>query len=127
LKGCETPCWIEPLFNNAHNDCCYNHRRYTTLVLAPTFRQLEGYDVATFSQGNCPECSPLSCNHLATESAVNTHCLIASLDDAKTHLEDGQFNDSEPGPYRIIAVYTMDEITEQSVQPEATDDAVSNR
>ena len=69
--------------------------------------QLEGYDVTTFSLGTKPECSPLSCNSLATEVTVNRRCLFESFEKAKLSLEMGKFDESEPGPFRIIAVYTL--------------------
>lgn len=81
----------------------------STNVMIPGASKLEGYDVVTFSQGNLPECSPLSCNHLAGQLAVNRHCLIDSFEDAKGHVLSGQFNNAEPGPFRIIAVYTVEE------------------
>ncbi|MSP38502.1 MAG: hypothetical protein EXR70_08435 [Deltaproteobacteria bacterium] len=81
---------------------------FPTNVTQPTDVQLEGFDVATFSCGNSAECSPLSCNGLGAEIAVNSHCLIPSFDDAKRFLEEGKFDNSEPGPFRIFAVYCVD-------------------
>ena len=78
---------------------------FSTEVSAPSVRSLVGFDVATFSQGNAAECSPLSCNHLASEIEVNQHCLLNSWQEGKTHLDGGRFDDTEPGPFRIIAVY----------------------
>jgi hypothetical protein len=72
-------------------------------------RRLEGYDVVTFSVQTSPECSPLSCNNLAEGIRVNPHCLLSTFDEAKGHLEAGLFDGSEPGPYRIFAVYTIPE------------------
>ena len=63
-----------------------------------------GFDVVTYSLQNAPECSPLSCNYLASKMRVNEHCLIDKLDDAVKHLENGLFDNSEPGPFRIIEV-----------------------
>jgi hypothetical protein len=80
---------------------------FTTNVLVPKHKYLEGYDVVTFSCGNSPECSPLSCNSLATEIQTNQHCLLDSFDEAQQYLESGRFNDSEPGPFRIFAVYSV--------------------
>jgi hypothetical protein len=79
-----------------------------TNVAAPSARQLEGFDVATFSNRNAPECSPLSCNRLAEELETNSHCLFASFEEAEMSLKNGSFNDSEPGPYRIFSVYSVD-------------------
>ena len=79
-----------------------------TNVLAPARKQLEGFDVVTFSAGAGPECSPLSCNYMAEELATNTHCLFATFTEAEAALSRGAFTDAEPGPYRIFAVYSVD-------------------
>lgn len=80
---------------------------FATNVEIPKSARLAGYDVATFSQRNKPECSPLSCNGLAAELTVNPHCLFASFDQARASLEAGKFDNSEPGPLRILAVHTV--------------------
>jgi hypothetical protein len=81
---------------------------FKTNVVVPEKKHLEGYDVVTFSVGTSPECSPLSCNSLANEIKVNRHSLLASLEEAKQSLESGKFKNSEPGPYRIFAVYSLE-------------------
>jgi hypothetical protein len=78
-----------------------------TNVLVPAKKQLRGFDVVTFSTGTAPECSPLSCNSLANELEVNTHCLFSTFEQAKTSLDQNKFTHSEPGPYRIFAVYSV--------------------
>jgi hypothetical protein len=80
---------------------------FPTNVEEPKWAQLEGYDVTTFSVGASPECSPLSCNGLAAKVAANRHCLFESFEQAKQSLEAGKFDSSEPGPFRIFAVYTL--------------------
>lgn len=80
---------------------------FVTEVTKPGEKTLEGYDVVTFSGHTSPECSPLSCNALATELETNEHCLLPSLEKAKEFLDAGKFKNSEPGPYRIFAVYTV--------------------
>ena len=80
---------------------------FQTEIVMPTEKHLHGFDVSTFSCGNKPECSPLSCNYLAKKLAVNSHCLFDTFEDAKDALVRGEFQDSEPGPYRILAVYTL--------------------
>lgn len=80
---------------------------FTTDIEEPALKNLEGYDIVTFSLGNSAECSPLSCNMLSDEIPVNEHCLLFSFDEARKLLEDGKFENSEPGPYRIIAVYSV--------------------
>jgi len=79
-----------------------------TNVILPAKREFQGYDVVTFSVGAKPECSPLSCNHLASKIKTNVHCLLESFEEAKQSLEAGKFDNSEPGPFRIFAVYTID-------------------
>jgi hypothetical protein len=76
-------------------------------VRGPDAKRLEGYDVVTFSCRTSPECSPLSCNGLAARTAANVHCLLESLEQAQRALESGLFDGSEPGPFRILAVYTV--------------------
>lgn len=77
-----------------------------TDVRPPEKKSLQGFDVVCCGHMS-PGCSPLSCNGIANEVAVNRHCLFDSLDQAKQALETGKFEKSEPGPYRIFAVYTM--------------------
>jgi len=84
-------------------------------VLVPIDKHLEGFDVVTFSNKNLPECSPLSCNHLAEEIPTNPHCLPDSFSDAKKYLEDGIFNNSEPGPYRIFSVFSVKSFHEKDL------------
>lgn len=80
---------------------------FRTDVETPASRHLQGFDVVTFFAGNSPECSPLSCNGLAVTIPTNRHCLFDRFDEAKDSLDGGLFVDCEPGPYRIIAVYTV--------------------
>jgi hypothetical protein len=50
---------------------------FPTHVVVPIEKVLEGYDVVSFSGSTGAECSPLSCNSLATEVETNQHCLLA--------------------------------------------------
>jgi hypothetical protein len=81
---------------------------FPTHVVVPTEKALEGYDVVSFSLGISAECSPLSCNSLATEVETNQHCLLTSFERAQNLLEEGKFKNAEPGPYRIFAVYSTE-------------------
>jgi hypothetical protein len=81
---------------------------FPTDVVPPTQKEFHGYDVVTFSVGTNPECSPLSCNSLASEIRTNSHCLLETLKEAKESLESGKFDKSEPGPFRIFSVYTVE-------------------
>ena len=82
---------------------------FITAVELPHEMNLQGFDITSFSVHTSPECSPLSCNSLAEEINVNQHCLLPSFEEAKSLLESGKFENSEPGPYRVIAVYTVGE------------------
>jgi len=77
-------------------------------VTPPARKKLEGFDVVTFFARSSPECSPLSCNSLAEQIPTNAHCLLASFEDAKKNVSQGAFNDSEPGPYRIFSVHSLE-------------------
>ena len=79
---------------------------FETQVSRPDEKTLEGYDVVSFCFGTNPGCSPLSCNSLASEMTTNEHCLLPSFQKAKELLEQDRFAHSEPGPYRIFAVYS---------------------
>jgi len=81
---------------------------FQTKVEKPSRSRLMGFDVTSFSAGSSPECSPLSCNALADGMKVNEHCLFETFEDAKAALESGRFDNSEPGPFRIFAVYVVD-------------------
>lgn len=80
---------------------------FKTEIVLPEVRALDGYDVVTYSAHTSPECSPLSCNALAESIETNRHCLLFSFDRAKELLEQKRFQNSEPGPFRIFAVYTV--------------------
>jgi hypothetical protein len=86
----------------------FEPEEFPTNIIPPTKKEFRGYDVVTFSAGTNPECSPLSCNHLANKIPTNTHCLLESFEDARTSLELGKFVNCEPGPFRIFTVYTID-------------------
>ena len=77
-------------------------------VIPPPSKKLEGFDVVTFFAKSSPECSPLSCNSMADEVPTNAHCLLASFEEAEELLNKGVFHNSEPGPYRIFSVYSVD-------------------
>jgi len=78
-----------------------------TNVLVPSQKTFEGFDVVTFFAHSSPECSPLSCNGMAGEIPTNDHCLLVSFEDAYSKISTGAFNQAEPGPYRIFAVYSV--------------------
>ena len=81
---------------------------FSTNIIVPAEREFHGYDVVSFSVGTNPECSPLSCNHLASKIKTNSHCLLETFEEATESLESGGFEKSEPGPFRIFAVYTVE-------------------
>lgn len=79
-----------------------------TNAVPPQNKHLDGFDLVSFSTGNAPECSPLSCNGLGETLKVNSHCLLPTLEEAKYALDTGAISEAEPGPYRIFAVYSVD-------------------
>ena len=81
---------------------------FPTEVVQPPRKQLEGFDVVTFCAGTSPECSPLSCNSLASALRTNQHCLFVSFDEAQTNINNGGFTRCEPGPYPIFSVHSVD-------------------
>lgn len=65
-----------------------------------------GYDIVNTSFGGWFDCSPLSCNSIADEQAVNEHCLVG---DVEVAMQLGSaFADEaarvEPGPYHVVEV-----------------------
>jgi hypothetical protein len=81
---------------------------FPTNIIPPSRKQLEGFDVVNFAGRTSPECSPLSCNYLVKEINTNAHCLFATFDEAKKNVSEGAFNESEPAPYRIFSVNSVD-------------------
>ena len=80
---------------------------FVTDIQAPSGKVFEGFDVVSFYALSAPECSPLSCNHMAESIPVNAHCLLANFEEAKQLLESNAFKGCEPGPYRIFSVYSF--------------------
>jgi hypothetical protein len=79
---------------------------YETHVQIPSTKHLEGFDVVTFCDGPNSH-SPLSCNGIAKEIRTNQHCLFQTIDEALAALTKGAFDEAEPGPYRIYAIYSV--------------------
>jgi len=52
----------------------------------------------------CLECSPLSCNYMASEMPVNEHCLFPTLDDAIAGAMRFAIEQPEPGDYYVVEV-----------------------
>ena len=80
---------------------------FRTAVTVPAAKTLHGYDVVAYTSGWFPECSPLSCNAVAKDVQTNRFCLLDDIDAARADLEAGVFDNSEPGPFRLVAVYTV--------------------
>ncbi len=73
--------------------------------LDPSFQRL-GFDAVSKSMeaGLSFECSPLSCCDLATEGAVNEHCLIESLEAAVVAARRFSLEEPDLGPYYVAEV-----------------------
>src|SRR5262245_26928289 len=80
---------------------------FPTKVNVPEAKVWERYDVVTSAAQTSPECSSLSCCALASEVHTNAHCLLDSFEQARSLLENRTFDTSEPGPYRVFAVYSV--------------------
>ena len=89
--------------------CPYERdRSFITNIRTPEKKILAGFDVVNSVTRTGPECSPLSCNSFANEIRTNSHCLLPDFETPKHLIETGRFKDSEPGPYRIFAVYSLE-------------------
>jgi hypothetical protein len=63
-----------------------------------------GFDVVSRSVGMAFECSPLSCNGMATQFEVNEHCLVTSPEGAVEVARWCAGEEPEPGPYVVVQV-----------------------
>ena len=82
------------------------HIGYDAAVHETEYMRREGYvpeEDSTLSFG----CSPLSCNYMAEEYAVNRYCLVDDLDTALTMARDFATGNCEPGPYCVVEVWTQ--------------------
>lgn len=73
--------------------------------IPPTFISL-GFDSISKSM-ECVlgfECSPLSCNSMATEIITNEHCLFGSLNQAISGATRFSIEQPEPGDYYVVEV-----------------------
>jgi hypothetical protein len=88
--------WIESSFN--------------TDVQDPPIKEFLGFDFVSFYVRNNPECSPFSCNGLSREVDINSFCLCTwDIDRMIEYVSRIKLNDTEPGPYKIYAVYRLPE------------------
>lgn len=73
--------------------------------IPPTFRRL-GFDSVNKSMATVLgfECSPLSCNSMATEMTTNQSCLFESLEAAIAGATRFSTEQPEPGDYYIVEV-----------------------
>ena len=77
--------------------------RLTPHPLPATFASL-GFDVVSRSVGTAFECSPLSCNGMATQFEVNEHCLVPTPEGAVEFARWCADEEPEPGPYVVVEV-----------------------
>jgi hypothetical protein len=83
-------------------------KSFTTNVTLPNNKILRGYDIVSFSAHTSPECSPLSCNSLASTIPTNRFCLLDDFQTAFDLAQRDEVANCEPGPYRVIAVYSVE-------------------
>jgi hypothetical protein len=60
-----------------------------------------------------PECSPLSCNSMASEFQVNRHCLLVTFDEACAAAARFSIEQPEPGDYYVAEVLEKQRAAEQ--------------
>lgn len=75
----------------------------TVEQVPPTFVSL-GFDVVNKVYSAFFECSPLSCNYLANEVAVNEFCLIDDFGQAVSLADRCSREEPEPGPFYVLEV-----------------------
>jgi len=63
------------------------------------------YDVVSRGFSATFECSPLSCNGMAFEAAVNEFCLLDRLTDAVEFARRCALEQPEPGSYFVVEVW----------------------
>lgn len=63
-----------------------------------------GFDVVCWEQGRDLGCSPLSCNLLARDFAVNSYCLVPDMERALQLVQAFTTEHCEPGPYVAVRV-----------------------
>ncbi len=63
-----------------------------------------GFDAVNKVYSAFFECSPLSCNGLAGEVAVNPFCLVENLEQAVALADRFSREEPEPGPYYVLEV-----------------------
>ena len=68
------------------------------------YRRL-GYDAVSRSCGSAFECSPLSCNSMAEQTATNRYCLVDDAQTAFHFAAEFEAQGCEPGPYYVVEVW----------------------
>jgi hypothetical protein len=71
----------------------------------PAAYEIIGFDAVGKSVSDFFECSPLSCNHMASEIAVNRYCLIDDMSDAMAAACRFSLEQPEPGDYYVVQVW----------------------
>ena len=71
----------------------------------PPFFERLGWDVASRSFTPGFECSPLSCNGLATDTGINEFCLLKSEEEAVAFARRCAAEQPEPGTYFVIEIW----------------------
>jgi hypothetical protein len=73
-------------------------------ALTEQFEHL-GFDVVSRDMTPMFECSPLSCNSMASEVPANEYCLLSSLEEAEKFARRCAKEQPEPGTYFIVDVW----------------------
>jgi hypothetical protein len=81
-----------------------------------------GFDAVSRTCGSNFECSPLSCNHMASHHPANRYCLIDDLDTAIAVARDFAVGNCEPGPYCVVEVLKQEICPPQELMGEQDHD-----
>ncbi len=92
-----------PILFRARNQEPLDLPGMTVQPLPASFVSL-GFDVVSRSVGTAFECSPLSCNGMATQFEVNEYCLVSSPEVALELARWFANEEPEPGPYVVVEV-----------------------
>ena len=104
---------LPTLFHESGEETEHPLPEITTVPIPDGFSRL-GYDAVVRDVGktegelNFPPsfgCSPLSCNYMAAEYAVNRYCLVDGLDTAVPMARHFATGNCEPGAYCVVEVW----------------------
>src|SRR5262249_8384832 len=107
-----------PVLFDEHDETPLDLSKVSPEAIPTDFVRL-GYDLCSRTAGSSLECSPLSCNALATAWAANRWCLLDAFADA-LRAAVALNQEGEPGPYVLREVWANvrpDELARRLAHP----------